>query len=304
MDEHEDRLATFDNGRQVAYSIYGIDDATVPTVFYLHGFPGSHHEGYLVHDPAVKEGVRIIAVSRPGSSKSIFYNYTIADYPADILALADALSVRRFAILGVSGGGPFAISCYRTLPRNRLAGVGLVAPLMPVALGTGGMMMKTRILLALAPWAPGLIRWVLDSQMGTVARDTAHPEKFANMMDKDFDSREGIDRDVYRNHPVLREVLLRSGREAMAGDAQSVAWEAKLFGSQWGFELSEVKVDETPMVVWHGDLDVNVPFSMAEKATALMPGAQLRPLKGESHMTLITKTGDFIAEMKQMLARF
>lgn len=298
MDNYEDRTATLPNGRQIAYAIYGVDDPNVPTGFYLHGFPGSHHEGYFVNDAATKHGVRLIAVSRPGSSASTFQpGRTITDYPADILALADHLSIQRFILVGVSGGGPYALACFRAIPRDRLIGVGIVAGLMPVSLGLGGMLMKTRILLAVAPWATSLVGWAMDGTMGVAAQ---HPEKLEKILDKEFESRPALDQEIYKTKPHVRDVLIRSVRESIKSGGYSIAWEARLFGSPWGFELDELKVQEGQMVFWHGDEDVNVPMAMAEKAVKLMPGAELRIIEGGTHMSVAMKGEDIMVTMKEM----
>ncbi|QPC69488.1 hypothetical protein HYE68_000240 [Fusarium pseudograminearum] len=304
MEDQQDKIVTLADGRNVAYTIYGTDNPAAPTMFYFHGFPGSHHEGYLTHSTALKNGLRVIAPSRPGYSDSTFQdNRSILDYPKDILEIADLLSVQRFTILGVSGGGPYAIACLKEIPRERLVGIGTVAGCMPLSFSTQGMLAMTRIMFNIAPYATGPLGWLVDKLLGTTARDTAHPEKLEDMMDKDMTARSPSDAEIWTNHPDLRRSLLRSTREAMKQGGYATAWEARLFGSDWGFKLEDVKVKKGEMILWHGDQDVNVPLRVSEKAVELMPQAELRVLKGESHMSLITKVDEFVVEMKEMLER-
>ncbi len=35
----------------------------------------------------------------------------LSDWPADVAALADALGIERFAVLGFSGGGAYTAAC-------------------------------------------------------------------------------------------------------------------------------------------------------------------------------------------------
>ncbi|KAM0496336.1 hypothetical protein ACHAP8_007597 [Fusarium lateritium] len=302
--EHQDKIATLADGRKVSYAIYGTDDANAPTTFYFHGWPGSHHEGASKHSAALKHGLRIIALSRPGSSDSTFQdNRSILDYPKDILEIADLLSIQRFTILGVSGGGPYAIACLKDIPRERLVGIGTVAGCMPLSFSTQGMLAITRIMFNVAPYATAPLGWLIDKVLGSTARDTEHPEKLEDMMDKDVTARSASDGEIWKNSPVLRQSLLRSTRESLKQGGYPAAWEANLYGSDWGFKLEDVKVEKGQMIMWHGDLDVNVPLRVSEKAVEFMPNAELRVMKGDSHLSLVTKVEEFVISMKEMLER-
>jgi pimeloyl-ACP methyl ester carboxylesterase len=81
----------------------------------------------------------------------------------------------------------------------------------------------------------------------------------------------------------------------------ATAWEARLYGSDWGFKLEDVKVEKGRMILWHGDQDVNVPLRVSERAVELIPQAELRVSKGDSHMSLMTKVEQFVVAMKGML---
>ncbi|KAF5647355.1 alpha beta hydrolase [Fusarium sp. NRRL 25303] len=304
MDDHQDKIVTLADGRKVSYAVYGAQGDDAPTFIYLHGFPGSHHEGYVISSAAAQHGVRVIAPTRPGYGDSTFQkNRRILDYPKDILELADILNIEGFAVLGVSGGGPYAIACLKDLPPDRLVGIGTVAGVMPMSFSTQGMLTMTRLMFNVAPYATGVVGWITDRVLGNTARDTKHPEKLEEMMDKDISARSASDKEVWETHPDFRKSLGRATREAMKQGGYATAWEARLFGSDWGFKLEDVKVEKGKMIMWHGDLDVNVPIGVSEKAVQLMPRAELRVMKGESHMSLMVRVEEFAVAMKHMLSR-
>ncbi len=65
------------DGRMLAFSEYGIPDGK--PIFYCHGFPASRLEARLLEPAAVKLGLRLISVDRPGYGLSDFtQNHTLA----------------------------------------------------------------------------------------------------------------------------------------------------------------------------------------------------------------------------------
>ena len=56
---------------------------------------------------------------------------TLLDFAADLDRLADALGLDRFAVLGVSAGGPYAVACAHRLP-DRVTAAAAVSSLSPL----------------------------------------------------------------------------------------------------------------------------------------------------------------------------
>ncbi|KAJ2894248.1 putative alpha beta hydrolase protein [Zalerion maritima] len=304
MDNLKPHLLTLPDGRNLAYAIYGVPletEGTVPT-FFFHGYPGTHHEAQLLHESAKRRCVSLIAPTRPGMGHSTSQpKRQLLDWPSDVMSLADHLDIARFAAIGVSGGGPYVLACWQAIPRARLVAATIVCGLYPSHLGLKGMMFGPRMLLTVAPWAPWLVAAGLSRGMKSAAVDHEHPEKFEKLMDEDMNGRPEVDRAVYAaNEGGFRTIMVESTREAVAGGGQGPAWEAKLYGSDWGFFIEELEADGR-LLMWHGDLDVNVPIAMAEKASRLIRGAILRPVTGEGHCGLIVHKADEIIESLRKL---
>jgi pimeloyl-ACP methyl ester carboxylesterase len=105
MPSEEIRTLRLKDGRKLAYAEYG--DPSGRPVFYFHGFPSCHLEISLADETAKRLGVRLIALDRPGFGLSGFQRRReIDDWPDDVKEAAEQIGIRRFAALGVSGGGP------------------------------------------------------------------------------------------------------------------------------------------------------------------------------------------------------
>jgi pimeloyl-ACP methyl ester carboxylesterase len=97
------------DGRKLGYAEFGDPDGA--PVIALHGTPGSRLMFALADQAARERGLRLIAPERPGYGLSDAKDFpTLHDAAADIISLADSLNLKDFALIGVSGGGPFAIA--------------------------------------------------------------------------------------------------------------------------------------------------------------------------------------------------
>lgn len=104
------------DGRDLAFCEWG--SPTGSPVFFLHGTPGSR---YFRHAGGEYDriGMRVITFDRPGYGRSTRHpSRTVAGGADDVAAVADHLGLERFAVIGASGGGPYALSAAASLPER------------------------------------------------------------------------------------------------------------------------------------------------------------------------------------------
>jgi pimeloyl-ACP methyl ester carboxylesterase len=102
------------DGRVLALCEWG--DPTGMPLFYLHGTPG----GRLLRSAGgeyERHGIRAITYDRPGYGRSTRQpGRLVRDAAADVRVIADRLGIDRFAVVGVSSGGPHALAVAAGLP--------------------------------------------------------------------------------------------------------------------------------------------------------------------------------------------
>ncbi|KAF2464778.1 alpha/beta hydrolase fold domain-containing protein [Lindgomyces ingoldianus] len=294
----ESESLTLGDGRTLSFAVYGAP-ASDTTVLYFHAFPSSRLEGRLWHAAAKSLNVRFVVPDRPGMGNSTFQpSRTILDWPKDTITLVDHLGIERFYVMGLSGGGPYTLACLYGIPKERLAGASVIGGLYPITLGTAGMMMASRIMLWVAPWMTGLFGTLMDYTMGKAARNK-DPKVFEDLVMKEMRSRPEVDQQSIKDENIKHD-FIESTREGVRQGSQGAAWEARLFGSPWGFELTQLH-SEVPLTLWHGNLDINSPSAMVTKAKEMLPGATLRLEEGEGHVSLAFKFREDI--LRELLGR-
>jgi len=117
-------------GRTVGFLARGPEDGKA--VVHLHGAPGSRREQHLVFpdDVLARFGIRAVTVDRPGYGNTDPLPGGRPERAQDVLAVADALGLDRFALVGVSSGGTNALTLAAVAP-GRVDRVVLLAAQMP-----------------------------------------------------------------------------------------------------------------------------------------------------------------------------
>jgi pimeloyl-ACP methyl ester carboxylesterase len=91
----------------------------------------------VLSEVASEQGVRLITPDRPGygDSSPPPRNWTWRDWQTDLTEVLDAEAIDRAALLGFSGGGPFALAAATSEWASRVGVIGTVIPPADTALG-------------------------------------------------------------------------------------------------------------------------------------------------------------------------
>jgi len=253
-----DGLLDLADGRSLRYAEWGEPDA--PPVIYCHGFPGDRREIDLITSTLAGRGVhaRLVALNRPGYGASTFQtNRRFVDWPADVTEAADRLGIGRFAVLGVSGGAPYALACGHDLD-ERVTRVGVVVGLGPLA--ATGMEHATAIT---GPSSNGIVR---RAQFGMAAY-AFRKGQATRFIDQSVASMGDADREAI-TRPEVHDWFAEVMQEAFSEGGRGVAYEAGLYRQSWGFDLTRINVETH---LWYGGRDQTVPASVGRWLDARLP---------------------------------
>lgn len=268
------------DGRTLSYADYGSSEGKV--LIYCHGYPGSRFEASALDGYGKRANIRVLSLDRPGMGRSSFQaGRSFLGWPADVVALADHLQIERFAVLGVSGGSPYALACAAKIP-ERLISCGIVSGLGPIELGTAGMNANNRLIFFLARRFPSLLTPI----MKTMAHSFRDPEKAKKAMTKAVKKMVKPDREALLASGAM-EALLASNVEAYHQGVKGAVYEGGLYGRNWGFHLEDLAFQ--PLYLWHGELDTNVAVAMARAVAGKLPHCNATFYPDDAHVSVPLK---------------
>ena len=276
------------HGRGLAYACYG--DPGGAAILHFHGWPGSHLDFAPNDEAARKAGARVIAVDRPGVGESDFRaGRRLRDWPTDIAALVDALGIERFAVLGFSFGGPYALAVAHA-HGSRVRALGLVSAMGPLdrPRATEGMMPPTRLMFALARTAGWLARPAVAGMTRSIARG---PDRFIRQM---YRSMAPPDRAVLDARPDVAAAIADAALAMCRAGTGPVLTDALAVTNHWGFRLEDIHV---PTFVWQGAEDRNVPRHIGEHYGRTIPGAVLKLCEHEGHFVFYSHAADILSAL-------
>lgn len=279
-----DRVVALPGGRRLALVEHG--DPQGRAVFVFHGTPASRLGHEFLDDAARALHLRVICPDRPGIGRSDPKpDRTIAGWSDDVNALAGVLGIDRFAVLGYSGGGPYAIACGAGCG-DRIVSVATMAGAGPPYDRPGATdgMSPTDLRLTKAslhhPWIAALSLRVMKLGarlapgfgVAQFERELSEPDRVAMA---------GQDR------RWMTELFIESLRQGPHG----VMLDYRLWAEPWGIDWSAVTV---PVHLFQGDADQIVPMHQAEDMAGRLPNAHLHRMPGVGHVSIQEHAGQLL----------
>jgi pimeloyl-ACP methyl ester carboxylesterase len=265
------------DGRKLAYAEWG-DVEGVPVLFF-HGNPGSRL--YCPDAPVTASAhVRLLTLDRPGVGRSdVLPRRTFADWPRDVIEVADALGIDRFGVVGWSAGGPYAAAC-AALITDRLTGVGIGAcralsqfNFVENPAAREGLTADDRNLLHLAQQDPDAAA-LAAAEEEWVRKLWDNPEAWFNDVRlPEVDQR-------YLEDSGGRHAFLEAMREGVRQGPHAFAWEEVDVFLPWGFRLADIAIEVN---VFHGEQDAWVARRHVDFLVATLPRARLTAWADAGH---------------------
>jgi pimeloyl-ACP methyl ester carboxylesterase len=276
--EHLEHRLTTPDGRTLAVAEWG--DPNGRPVITFHGTPGSRI-GYWTLEPEIwaRFGLRRLSFDRPGYGESTrLPGRSVADVVPDVVTIADAFGLRRFAISGGSGGGPHVLACAALLPgrvERALAQVS-AAPF------------DAEDLDFMAGMNDGNIREFSAAVEGEAAlRTMVEPERLT-MIERLGSGRSDFLGDDYVMPEADRVEMAKHQRASAAHLLTGIApgvdgWvdDDLAFVKPWGFDVASCRV---PVVLSYGRQDQLVPGAHGDWLAAHVPDAVAWVDDGTGHM--------------------
>ena len=278
--------------RQIGFAEFGNPQGRA--VFWLHGTPGARRQiPTEARSFASRNNIRLIGIDRPGIGSSTPHQYeNVLGFTEDLRTIADTLGINRFAVIGLSGGGPYTLATAAAMPdRVVMAAVlGGVAPLIGEDGISSGLMELAKIVRPIIEVADTPIRWVAGSLMKVIA-PFGSPALDLYARISPHGDRNLLSRPEFK--AMFLDDLLNGSRKQLAAPFADIV----VFARDWGFRLEDIKV---PVRWWHGDADHIVPYAHGQHAVARIADAEMFTLPGESHLAGLGVPEDILTKILEV----
>lgn len=306
IDDSTTQTFTLPDKRVLGYATFGSTSSTAHTIFKCHGWPASRNEGCFIEEHAQRHNVRLICIDRPGLGlSSPNPKGTILSHVEDMKLLSENLKLKSYGVLGVSGGGPYALACAYALPANKLKIVSIVCGLGPADIGYRGMFFMNYMGWTYAPhYTPLTLKWFFSRDPGCRMDlgDKGRLQLMIKTFEKERPKMNPKDAKCLGDIDFMKAHIKRSNDVLAQGWEDGALRDMKLLASNPGFRVEDIRKD-LKVKLLYGRLDGNVPLNHGiEVAKRLGNNADLTILDDETHASVYLEHRDeFLAEMTKYM---
>ena len=267
-----------EDARTLAYMEFG--DPEGHPVFYAHGGPGSRLEGEWFDRIGKEKGFRIIATDRPGHGESTYLDERVLlDHPRDLVALANALGIAKFGVIGWSGGGIHATICAYAIPDRLLfdfsfAGYTNWAEMPDAASYLHSTNKLDKLAVGISKSHPLMFRFFFEMMN---ASEKLMPETTYGTIVKEMNDTDKAIAAI----PDFKKLFIRSQKEAFKQGGKGATRDARIHYDDWGIRLEQI---EFPIHVFHGTEDHLVPIEFSRHIADHVKDCTLHVWEGEGHL--------------------
>ena len=287
---------TLDDGRQVAYRVFG--DPLGFVVISCHGGLMSGLDAAISDADARARGIALVSPDRPGiGGTSRRPGHRMCDWVRDDLTAllqhleAQGARVDRFGVTGWSEGGQYALAVGHAFP-ERVTRVVVVAGALPLDdPATFARLNRTDATMARLSHRAPLVARALFAGSRILSR--RFPRFVARVSGWTLDASDAA--------VLMRESAWFAGAiaDGMA-DARGGVEEYHAFVGPWGFRPEDVRV---PVVVHQGGADRLIPAAWGEALVGRLPDARLRAYPGEGHFIVVSRRAELLDEFAEFVER-
>ena len=262
--------------RRLSFAEFGTPRGAA--VFWLHGTPGGRRQIPVeARMFAEQHDVRIIGVDRPGIGTSTPHLYeNVLDWTGDLAVLADNLGVDTFRVIGLSGGGPYALAAGAALP-ERVHGIGVLGGVAP----TQGPDAIRGGLVEVAPYVAPVIAATRIPLSFALAAGIRLVKPLASFAIDGYAAVQPRGDKELLGRPEFKAMFLDDLINGARFQVGAPLADVILFTRHWGFDAADVAV---PVRWWHGDADHIIPHAHGVHLVERLPDAQFATIDGESHL--------------------
>lgn len=277
---------TLRDGRSLAWDEHGSSDG--PPVLYMHGSPACRVGPSGLGPTAVGAGVRLIVADRPGCGMSTFQpGRRITDWPTDVAALADHLELEQYRIVGVSGGGPYALACAAAKdPRLVRVAVSVGVGRLDTPQAIADLHDTNRPILEAAAQGTEKVTPLVEklADRGTLDESTL-ATMVADMPPED--------RAMCRDRPQLLPEILDI-TPAVVNGYEGVAYDLSLVAQPWDFDLGTITCPVDFHAARH---DRNVPLHHIADQARAVPHSTMTVWSEAGHMAAHTRLSEVLQKL-------